>query len=164
MKPATLSIYEPYPPEYVDPQRTRDLELARPWGVVVDGTMYIAPAGMRSDGASIPRLLWRVVDPPIFTLMRRGVILHDAAYKGLLMAVDAQGSFGIVDDRAEADWLLETVGRWNGASALTAKECYLGVRLFGGRPWKVAHKRAEPGAYLTMNYGPWPKFGPPCQQ
>ena len=57
-------------------------ELAADWRVTVDGEEIVIPAGFVTDGASIPRFLWRVCGHP-FQLPRLPVaIVHDFAYSG----------------------------------------------------------------------------------
>ena len=44
-----------------------------------DGTVWEAPVGAAVNGASIPRLFWRVVGNPYQGRYRRASVLHDVA-------------------------------------------------------------------------------------
>jgi len=60
--------------------------LIRDYDVVQYGEgLWTAPRGMITDGASIPRLFWRVIGHPFETDLIYWAILHDAAYKGRLL-------------------------------------------------------------------------------
>jgi len=52
--------------------------------VQANGVEYRAPADMRSDGMSAPRLLWVFEGHPWSGPYRRPAVMHDAAYRGLL--------------------------------------------------------------------------------
>lgn len=137
--------------EFHQPMGVRNLVTAHPWGIRVDGTDYIVPAGMETDGASIPRILWRVVDPPFYSLIVPGAIIHDAAYGGLLRAIDRDAD--LVDvDRAAADELLRILARWNGCSALKAWTVYRTVRLCGATAWRRSHARNADVDLGKLNY------------
>ena len=154
------------PPIYRDHPRTEDLVLDRPYVVAVRDVCYVAPAtGWPFDGASIPRLLWRVVGPPLRGMYRRGAVVHDPAYKGLLLAFRFDRQVDITpiwDDlrrnlkdipatllgrpqlpvgRAEADDLLQVVSIWNGTSPAKAAIMYRAVRLFGAGAWRAGHAK-----------------------
>ena len=154
------------PPIYRDLPRTENLVLDRPYVIAVRNVCYVAPAtGWPFDGASIPRLLWRVVGPPLRGMYRRGAVIHDPAYKGLLLAfrIDRQvDMIPIRDDlrdnpkdipatllgrprlpieRAEADDLLRVISEWNGTSPIKAAIMRRAVRLFGGGVWRAEHAK-----------------------
>lgn len=87
---------------------------------------FTVPAGFASDGASVPRFLWRLLSPKIDAITLAPSIAHDWLYD--------QG--GIRDfTRLECDrWYRRSLidrgyPRWK--SWIT----YIGVRLFGGRHW-----------------------------
>jgi hypothetical protein len=83
-----------------------------------DGT--VVPQGTLSDGASIPRLLWRVVGHPFDSRWLGPSVLHDWRY-----------SIGRLP-RQECDRLLREEMEMAGASAARAWVFYETVRLFGG--------------------------------
>lgn len=136
---------------YWDPMGTRDIIVLHPWGIRVNSVLYRVPRGLRSDGASIPRLLWRVIDPPLYTLLRPGVILHDAAYHGLLRATGPMGDWLPVE-RDEADQLLAIVGHWNGAARVKCTAVEAGVRLFGQPAWDHGHAKYSDIDPTTLDY------------
>ena len=148
--------------ELWQPLERREMVLARAWGVRVYNTRYVAPAGMETDGASIPRWWWRVLDPPMFSRLFVGAVIHDAAYGGILRCYDDERDWLPVE-RDEADQLLEMLGRWNGFPAWKARLAYLAVHWFGRGPWARGHA-ANAGVNLrTLDYslktaGPGPSL------
>ena len=45
------------------------------------GEVWVAPAGSRVDGASIPRAFWSVIGGPFEGKYRNASVLHDVAYE-----------------------------------------------------------------------------------
>lgn len=126
--------------ELWQPLRQREMVLACAWGVRVGSVVYRAPAGMETDGASIPRLFWRLVDPPMYSLMVPAAIIHDAAYGGILRATAIDGSADWLPvERSEADELLELLALWNGTPAWKARAARRAVQTFGGVAWDRGH-------------------------
>lgn len=41
------------------------------------GEIWLAPAGSKIDGASIPRFLWRIIGSPFIGRYRRASVIHD---------------------------------------------------------------------------------------
>lgn len=78
------------------------------------------PAGFVTDGGSIPRLLWRVIGPPIDAQTIAAFIRHDWNYQT-----------GRVK-RKQADQQLYADLRAAGVSRVRAYAIYAGVRAFGG--------------------------------
>ena len=91
----------------------------RVWKVVV----HVRP-DFRTDGASIPRLLWRVFgspyDPDIFAC----AIGHDAMYRGELVP------------RREADAAFLRMMAESGVPGRKRRLIWFGVRLFGWITWR----------------------------
>ena len=137
--------------EFLQPMGVRNLRTAHPWGVRIDGIDYVVPADMETDGASIPRLLWRVVDPPFYSLIVPGAIIHDAAYGGLLKAVAPDAELVSVD-RADADELLRMLALWNGCTSLKAAIVYRTVRICGATAWRNSHARNSGVDIATLDY------------
>lgn len=123
------------------PLHRRELILAHAWGVRVGSVIYRAPGGMETDGASIPRLWWRVFDPPTYSLLFPAAIIHDAAYGGILRAtsLDVDGLDWLPVERDEADELLALIGEWNGFEPWKCRAAYESVRRFGGAAWERGH-------------------------
>ena len=88
------------------------------------------PAGFESDGASVPRLFWRVVFPPSDNKALRAAFLHDWIYR----------THPAGWSRAAADNLFRTVLIEDGMPRLSATFAYWGVRLGGGGAWKAGGK------------------------
>jgi len=161
------SFFEFESPQYHDPPRSEVLILSAPWCFVMYGILFIAPAsGWPFDGASIPRLLWRAVGPPLRAKYRRGALAHDPAYKGLLIATQYLPSVhphtvsqalmepipripaSVLDaPRIEvtkqlADDLLRDVSIANGTHPARAKTLRFGVDNFiGRRIWLREHAK-----------------------
>ncbi len=114
-----------------------------------DVTAHVAP-GFRTDGASIPRLLWRVLGSPYDPDVIAAAIAHDALYRGeIVPRKDADAAFLAL---MEACGVAERKRRW----------LLRGVRWFGWITWarhtpeSVATDegaRADGGAYRYMDAG-----------
>lgn len=84
------------------------------------------PAGFESDGASVPRLFWRLVFPPTDTTALRAAVIHDWIYR-----THPAGWTRAAADDLFYDLLIEDgVPRWRAWLA------WSGVRLGGGSAWK----------------------------
>lgn len=55
------------------------------WAVEVCGYRFTVPAGATTDGASIPRFLWRVCGHPLMAPRVYAALLHDWIYGGCLL-------------------------------------------------------------------------------
>lgn len=93
-----------------------DYELQAPWLDV--------PAGFRSNGASIPRLLWPVLGSPFEPALMPAAVRHDYAYR-----------FG-VPDRRQSDRQFRDMLRGRGVGAARTWLLWAGVRLFGWLYWR----------------------------
>lgn len=93
------------------------------------GQVWVAPAGSRVDGASIPRAFWSIIGGPFEGKYRNASVLHDVAYEE--QKVSPQ----------EADLMFYNAMRCAGVGAATAKTMYY-VLLRHGRHWK--HRQAAP--------------------
>lgn len=98
------------------------------------GQVWIAPAGSKVDGASIPRPFWTIIGGPFEGKYRKASVLHDVAYEQQRVAPQ------------EADLMYYNAMRASGVGAVTAKTMYY-VLVRHGRHWK--HKQA-----LPANEGP----------
>lgn len=111
----------------VRPLKSPDYELAQDfyfpatvggWNVVV----HVTP-GFRSDGASIPRMLWPVFGSPYDPDIITDAIAHDALYRGeIVPRKDADDTFR--DLMAKSG-----IGKWK------RRRFWIGVRLFGWITW-----------------------------
>ena len=59
-------------------------ELSEHWHIVLCGRCVTIPKGFLTDGASIPRILWRVCGHPMSTKRISVAVVHDAIYSGEL--------------------------------------------------------------------------------
>jgi hypothetical protein len=86
----------------------------------------VVPEGYLSDGASVPRILWRLLSPPIDPITLTPSIVHDWLY-------DHGSALGLT--RIEADeWYADALYS-NGYAAWRTMLTYVGVRLGGGSRW-----------------------------
>lgn len=93
----------------------------------VDGMAFTVPAGFVTDGASIPRFLWRLCGHPLETRRFPIAVLHDWLYE-----VD-QGLTRQQVDEIYRDGLLSLgYGKWTAATE------YYAIRLFGGSRWMTS--------------------------
>ena len=95
------------------------------------GQVWVAPAGSRVNGASIPRAFWSIIGGPFEGKYRKASVLHDVAYEQQKVPPE------------EADLMFYNAMRCAGVGATTAKTMYY-VLLRHGRHWK--HRRAQPVA------------------
>lgn len=90
---------------------------------------YKIPAGFVSDGASIPRIFWRLLDPPITARTFTAQLKHDFAYQ------TAYCTKKEADTLFLKDMLNAGYPRWK------AYCDYVGVRVFGWIPWRRWRKQ-----------------------
>ncbi len=93
------------------------------------GEVWVAPAGSRMDGASIPRAFWSIIGGPFEGKYRNASVLHDVAY-------DEQKR-----TPAEVDRMFYNAMRCSGVGAVTAKTMYYSL-VRHGRHWKVTRAPA----------------------
>ena len=93
------------------------------------GQVWVAPAGSRVDGASIPRGFWSIIGGPFEGKYRNASVLHDVAYEEQKVPPE------------EADLMFYNAMRCSGVGATTAKTMYYAL-LRHGRHWK--HRQALP--------------------
>lgn len=95
------------------------------------GNIWIAPAGSKVDGASIPKSLWSIMGGPFEGRYRNASVLHDVAY----------------DQRdrpwQECDLMFYSAMRCSGVSTVEAGTIYYALYKFG-RHWPYTVKKAEP--------------------
>lgn len=93
------------------------------------GEVWVAPAGSRVDGASIPRPFWSLIGSPFSGKYRNASVLHDVAYEQQNRPWE------------EVDRMFYNAMRCSGVGAVTAKTMYYSLRRHG-RHWK--HRQAAP--------------------
>ena len=100
--------------------------LLRPLRVRLPSRTVTVPKGYLSDGASVPRILWRLLSPPIDPITLTPSIVHDWLY-------DHGSALGLT--RIEADaWYADALHQ-NGYPAWKCLLTYAGTRLGGGSRW-----------------------------
>jgi hypothetical protein len=102
-----------------------------------DGTLYIVPAGMRNDLASVPRIFWTEIDPSNDVAL--GAIVHDWLYatRGVVRPWLPQIS------RAKADAVLYRALRANGVGVVRARTMWAAVRVGGASAWRTGESVAH---------------------
>jgi hypothetical protein len=93
------------------------------------GKVWVAPAGSRVDGASIPRPFWTIIGGPFEGKYRNASVLHDVAYDEQKVSPE------------EADLMFYNAMRASGVGPVTAKTMYYSLKRHG-RHWK--HRQALP--------------------
>ena len=109
-----------------------DAVLMEDWHIddVVNYT-FTVPAGTTTDGASIPRFLWRVCGHPLEAPRVYAAMLHDWLYAGVDPA-KPQGAAPSGITRKDADLCYYFMLRHFGVSRFKAMIEYLALRMFGG--------------------------------
>ncbi|MGI9089131.1 MAG: DUF1353 domain-containing protein [Chthoniobacterales bacterium] len=95
------------------------------------GEVWVAPAGSRVNGASIPRAFWSLIGGPFEGKYRNASVLHDVAYEKQARSWEA------------ADLMFYNAMRCSGVGVVTAKTMYYALRRHG-RHWQ--HRQALPVA------------------
>ena len=83
------------------------------------GVVWIAPAGSKVDGASIPRSLWSLMGGPFEGKYRNASVLHDVAYDQHIRPWQ------------ECDRMFYNAMRCSGVSAIEAKTMFYALYRFG---------------------------------
>lgn len=97
--------------------------LAEPYQFTLGTRRFTAPRGWRTDGASIPRALWRVLGHPFAGDVIAAALAHDVLYATHYTT------------RAEADRLFYDRLLANGVGRVKAWSLYAGVRAGGWATW-----------------------------
>ncbi len=91
-----------------------------------NGDCIYVPAGIITDGASIPRFLWRVVGPPMSGLYRRAAVVHDDLFRRA----------GPKPDFDECNEIFEEIMEYDKVEWWRRSVIMSGVRNFGGGSFK----------------------------
>lgn len=95
-----------------------------------EGVVWIAPAGSKVDGASIPRSLWTIMGGPFEGKYRNASVLHDVAY-------EQQNK-----PWSDCDRMFYNAMRCSGVGRVEAGTMYYSLYRFG-RHWKFTVKKAK---------------------
>lgn len=121
-------------PELRPPRNSGGMwELADDWSLFYRGEVYRIPAGFKTDGASIPRFLWRVCGTPLAVPRIFAAIVHDWLYSGGDIRVS----------RAEADAIYRDLQIALGVSRFKASIEWGALRLCGRTHWYENTKQKE---------------------
>lgn len=102
------------------------ITLKRAFTVQWRGRKLKIPKDFESDGASIPRVLWRLVSPCIHQSTIRAAIAHDFLYR-----TTPEGW-----SRKDADEFFHDICKRDGLADFQADLAYIGLRLFGWQSWR----------------------------
>jgi len=102
------------------------------WYITKVGVRIIVPKGFLTDGASIPRLAWRIIGSPFTGKYTGGSLVHDWLYHTQTCT------------RSYADSIFKEAMEVSGVSWLKRNSMWLAVRTFGFIPWNY-HKRRNDG-------------------
>lgn len=105
----------------------------------VFGYRFVVPAGTSTDGASIPRFLWRLCGHPLMAPRVYAALLHDWLYGGGIHVdapLPASSAWPGDLSRKEADECYYALLRHFGAPAWAATIEYYALRLFGGSHYR----------------------------
>jgi endonuclease G len=94
------------------------------------GVVWIAPAGSKVDGASIPRSLWTFMGGPFEGKYRNASVLHDVAYEQRNRPWE------------DCDRMFYNAMRCSGVGAVESKTMYYALYKFGHH-WKFPIRRAK---------------------
>lgn len=100
--------------------------LMQDWTVCTSGWRIFVPTGTKTDGASIPRALWRVCGHPLESPRVYAALVHDYLYGG--------GGPGEIT-RADADAVYRDLLVRYGWGKFRASVEYYSLRLFGSSHW-----------------------------
>lgn len=107
------------------------IRLTSPVVGIVNGAPWIVPSGFVSDGATIPRLAWRVAGHPFSRRILRPAIIHDAGYE---LAVETP-SLDRYPTRLDVDRAFYSLLRYEGVGWARAHVMYAAVRAGGRGYW-----------------------------
>lgn len=112
----------------------RYMQLLEPL-VYVDscGRRWTAPAGYRTDGASIPRFFWRVIGSPFVGKYRRAAVIHDVYCSEGKKLKKNKVLIGKDRKSPAIHKLFHEMMLTDGTSRLRARVMYLAVRICGPR-------------------------------
>jgi hypothetical protein len=117
-----------------------DFEWETPYGVTI--ALF---AGFEFDGASIPRLFWRVIGPPLAGPYAPAAAIHDLLYNSEIV------------ERKVADCLFEAAMEELGVSRWKRFLMHKAVRLGGGFSWKHHTDESVTKArrFISMSASPY---------
>lgn len=104
-------------------------EVLEPLQFMYKGRIITVPAGIQTDFASVPRILWVILPPSgVYT---ESAVLHDYLYETGGSMYNSKPL-----TRAQSDLVFLEAMQSQGVSFVTSCIMYFGVRLFGSFYWK----------------------------
>ena len=120
-----------------------DAVLMEDWHIEdVANFTFTVPANTTTDGASIPRFLWRICGHPLEAPRVYAAMLHDWLYSGVDPDIFVDGAVPSDLTRKEADLCYYFLLRHFGISAIRAGIEYLALRWFGKSHYKSSGNSA----------------------
>ena len=121
--------------------------LPRHFDIIEDGTIYRAPAGMLTDGASIPRVAWLAIGSPFTGRYLRGAVTHDAGYQGTLLCGPNEDTLiSCTLSKIEIDGLFYRLMLARGVGRKRALAMHIAVRVGGWKAWRKTRSGSVNGA------------------
>ena len=119
----------------------KDAVLMEDWHINdVCGFRFTVPAGTSTDGASIPRFLWRLCGHPLKAPRVYAALLHDWLYECADPEGWTDGAMPSEITRKEADACYMSLSRHFGIPWWKAKLEHTALRWFGGKHYKGKNK------------------------
>ena len=113
----------------------RDFMLQEDFTVLCDDHTYTAPKDSVTDGASVPRLLWRVVGSPFTGKYRGPAVIHDACYRQTCTIDHIPITLNPIS-RKDADRVFLNMMKDAGVGWFRRHAIHLGVRCGGHGSWQ----------------------------
>ncbi len=121
-----------------------DAVLMEPWHIDRVGSFsFTVPAGTTTDGASIPRFLWRICGHPLEAPRVYAALLHDWLYSGIDPAAFVDGACPSDLTRKEADTCYYLMLRHFGVKSWKAWMEYVALRWFGASHYRSSGDYAD---------------------
>ena len=127
-----ITVFIPNNP-LLSPNQDGTWTLMADWRVWIDGEYYTIPLGFKTDGASIPRFLWRLCGHPMEAPRIYLAIIHDWFYSG--------GCPGVT--RSYADAVFRDGQICVGAKTTHAYVEWLALRLCGRSHWHETKQKGK---------------------
>ena len=117
------------------------LKTGREWELIEDyhyhrrpNTTITVRQGFVYDGASIPRIFWRLIGPPAAGKYAHASLIHDWLYTEKSLFKKGRPT---KISRKEADDLMLAMMKEDGVSWWRRNAIHRGVRIGGGRAWRT---------------------------
>jgi len=109
---------------HIHPVSNETYQLDHDYRATAGGYWFLIRKGFVTDGASIPRMLWRIVGHPFMGKVLPAALVHDGLYQTEALP------------RAECDAIFRELLLANGVNKVKAWSMWVGVRIGGGLVWQ----------------------------